>query len=79
MHPKWMNWQLKKGANTMNIDYNLLVEQKNDLLSIIYNSDLTNSQIASVDGVIALINSLQDDAVNNGMSEYDVYGDTTWE
>ena len=74
-----MNWQLKKGANTMNIDYNLLVEQKNDLLSIIYNSDLTNSQIASVDGVIALINSLQDDAVNNGMSEYDVYGDTTWE
>jgi len=63
----------------MNIDYNLLVEQKNDLLSIIYNSDLTNSQIASVDGVIALINSLQDDAVNNGMSEYDVYGDTTWE
>ncbi len=50
-----------------NIDWELLKKQKLTLLNLYYNADLGQDAIDDIDGIINMIDSLQDDAV-------DIYG-----
>jgi hypothetical protein len=45
------------------IDYKLLREQKADLLSIISDKNVSEKQMESLDGIIILIDNIQDYAV----------------
>jgi len=44
----------------MKIDYELLSEQKQDLLAIIITKKVTKEQIESLDGILNLIDGLED-------------------
>ena len=56
------------------MDWDLLRQQKETLLELI-SSCPTRTQAEHVDGVIGLIDNIQDDAVDNhGYNEVDVFG-----
>ena len=63
-----------------NIDWELLKEQKLSLLDLVNknNESLTDKQIDALDGIIGLIDSLQDSAVDDyGFEEERVFGKST--
>lgn len=56
-----------------NIDFSLLRNQKLTLLNIIENNDNVN-QVEDLEGIIGLINEIQDHAVDDlGMNEDEVF------
>jgi len=56
-----------------NIDYELLREQK-DVLFEVFEHDLSVKQLEAIEGLLILIDHLQDEAVKDGMSEVEVFG-----
>ncbi len=60
----------------LNIDYEMLRMQKADLLDVLGdNADITTSQRMSLEGIVSLIDGVQDDAVFSGeLSEIEVFG-----
>lgn len=69
--------QISKSITKMN--WKLLRQQKRHLLEILNNeeSNITSEQHQSIEGIVALIDSLQDEAVDaNGFPEETVFGRT---
>ena len=57
-----------------NIDFKLLKKQKLDLLEIYLDPQLTDSQYSTIEGVVNLIDAIQDYAVDNlGYDEQKVF------
>jgi hypothetical protein len=59
----------------MNIDWKLLREQKTTLIYLGVKNTLTDHEKLAVNGIIHLIDGLQDEAVNSGTAtEEEVFG-----
>ena len=62
----------------MRVDWKMLRKQKLDLLNVIVIRDIGGKQLESLQGILHLLDALQDEAVEQGeASEEEVFGKAT--